>query len=208
MSDEGTDDKNVPVEGVDERKRKFLTVATTFVGVAGAGLMAVPLVESMEPDASVKAASTTTVDISHIGAGEQAVIKWQDKPVFIVNRTPEMLATLKDVTPKLRDPNSDRPQQPPFANNIYRSRKPEWLVMVGVCTHLCCSPTFKPKKGAVNPQWLGGYHCSCHGSFYDLSGRVFKNVPAPLNMAIPEYTFIDNDTKVKITSLYPKSQLC
>ncbi|HKJ22308.1 MAG TPA: ubiquinol-cytochrome c reductase iron-sulfur subunit [Gammaproteobacteria bacterium] len=193
---------------IDEKRRKFLTTVTSVVGAAGAGLAATPFVKSMEPDASVQAASTTTVDIGAIGPGEQVTVKWQDKPVFIVNRTPEMLATLKKVTPELLDPDNKLPQQPPYCNNMYRSRKPEWFVMVGVCTHLCCTPTFKPQQGSVNPKWLGGYHCPCHGSFYDLSGRVFKDVPAPRNMAIPEYEFTDNDTKIKITSLYPKSKLC
>lgn len=195
-------------ERIDADKRRLLTAATTIAGATGLGLLATPLVESMEPDASVKAASTATVDISGIAAGQQQVVKWQDKPVFIVNRTPEMLATLGEVTPRLSDPDSHHPQQPPFARNRYRSLKPEWLVMVGVCTHLCCSPAFKPNKGSVRPGWLGGYHCPCHGSLYDLAGRVFKDVPAPLNMAIPEYSFIDNDTKVTITSLYPETKLC
>jgi len=195
-------------DDIDDQKRKFLTAATTIVGAAGVGLAAVPFVRSLEPDASIAAASSATVDISHIAPGQQKVVKWQDKPVFIVNRTPEMLASLDQVTPKLLDPDNKHPQQPPYCNNVHRSRKPQWFVMVGVCTHLCCSPAFKPDKGSVKPGWLGGYHCPCHGSFYDLSGRVFKDVPAPLNMAVPEYDFVDNDSKIKITSLFPKTKLC
>ena len=167
-----------------------------------------PFVKSLEPDASVGAAATTVADLTKIAPGMQMTVSWQDKPVIIVHRTPEMLASLKAVTPELADPDCTVPQQPPYAKNIYRARKPEWLVMVRVCTHLCCIPLYEPAPGSVEPHWDGGFHCPCHGSLYDLSGRVFKNVPAPRNMAIPEYDFVNGGTQVQITAMYPGSKLC
>jgi ubiquinol-cytochrome c reductase iron-sulfur subunit len=193
---------------VDEKKRRFLVTATSAIGAIGVAGVATALVRSLEPDASIAAASVQTVDITRIEPGMQVTVSWQGKPVIVLNRSPEMLATLDEVTPRLLDPNSDAPQQPLYCKNIYRSRKPEWLVMVFVCTHLCCVPLLKEKKGAVDPTWLGGFHCPCHGSFYDLSGRVFKDVPAPRNMAIPEYDFVDNDTKIRITAMAEGTQLC
>ncbi len=203
------DDERVGAEyrdDIDLRKRQFLTAATGLVGAIGCGSAVVPLVKSLEPDASVAAVATTTVDLTKIAPGTQMTVNWQDKPVIIARRTPEMLASLKEVTTQLVDPNCEVPQQPPYAKNVYRSRKPEWLVMVRVCTHLCCIPLFKP--GSLGPHQPGGFHCPCHGSFYDLSGRVFKNVPAPRNMAIPEYEFIDGDKQVRITAMYPDAKLC
>lgn len=193
---------------VDKNKRQFLTAATSVVGAAGIGCLAVPFVKSLEPDASVAAAATTIADLTGIKPGMQTTVSWQDKPVVIVHRTPKMLATLKDVTSDLADPDSNVPQQPPYAKNRYRSIKPEWLVMVRVCTHLCCIPLYKPKPGSVEPQWEGGFHCPCHGSLFDLAGRVYKDVPAPRNLAIPQYEFIDGGKRVKITAMYPKAKLC
>lgn len=189
-------------------KRRFLTAATTVVGAVGAGFVAVPFIRSLEPDAEQQAGSVSIIDISGIAPGGHIVSGWQQKPVIIANRTPEMLATLKEVTPRLLDPNNDVPQQPLYAKNIYRARKPEWLVMMLVCTHLCCTPLYRPKKGSVSPDWLGGFHCPCHGSLYDLSGRVFTGVPAPRNMVIPEYEFINGGKQVKITGINPKSKFC
>jgi ubiquinol-cytochrome c reductase iron-sulfur subunit len=193
---------------VDEDKRQFLAATTGVIGALGCGAVAVPLIRSLEPDASVAAAATTIADLSDIGPGMQKTVSWQDKPVIIVHRTPEMLATLSALTGRLADPDSHVPQQPPYAQNIYRSRKPEWLVMVRVCTHLCCIPLFEPTPGSVEPAWRGGFHCPCHGSSYDLAGRVFKDVPAPRNMAIPEYEFINGDSQVRIMAMYPKARLC
>ncbi len=158
--------------------------------------------------ASVAAAASTTVDLTQIPPGEHGTVAWQSKPVIVVHRTRQMLASLGQVAARLADPGCQVPQQPPYARNIYRSRNPEWLVMVRVCTHLCCTPLFEPTPGSVAPDWPGGFHCPCHGSFYDLSGRVFKGVPAPRNMAIPEYDFVDGGNKVRITAMYPEAQLC
>jgi ubiquinol-cytochrome c reductase iron-sulfur subunit len=192
----------------EQSKRRFLTTAVTVVGTAGVSAVAVSFVKSLEPDAAAEAASVVTVDISGIPAGEHITTSWQQKPLIIVHRTPEMLATLSQITSQLKDPDNKVPQQPPYAKNIYRSRKPEWLVMMQVCTHLCCSPAFEPKKSSVNSAWPGGFHCACHGSSYDLSGRVINGSPAPANMVVPDYTFTDGGKAVQITGLEKKSKLC
>lgn len=189
-------------------KRHFLAAATAAVGTAGIGALAVPFVKSLEPDAAAAAASIVTVDISGIPLGGHLTTSWQQKPLIIVHRTPEMLATLSQVTSQLKDPDNKVPQQPPYAQNIYRSRKPEWLIMMQVCTHLCCSPTYDPKKGTVSSTWLGGFFCACHGSRYDLSGRVMFGSPAPENMVVPDYTFIDDGKSIQVTGLDKKSKLC
>ncbi len=189
---------------------RFLTAATSVVGVAVIGAAAVPMVESLEPTAAETASASTTVNLVPIEPGMQLTVPWQKKPVVIVNRTPEMLATLTQVAAqgRLKDPESDVPQQPPYCKNIYRSRKPQWLIMVRICTHLCCIPHYRPKKASVTPWWLGGFHCPCHGSMYDVSGRVIKGSPAPHNMAIPEYTFEKDGKSVTITDMYPKAHVC
>ncbi len=205
------DEKDSESQTLDRKelsKRRFLTAATAAVGTAGIGVVAVPFVKSLEPDAAASAASVVTVDISGIPPGGHITTSWQQKPLIIVRRTPEMLATLNQVTAMLKDPDNKVPQQPSYAQNIYRSRKPEWLVMMQVCTHLCCSPAYDPEKGSVTPTWLGGFFCACHGSRYDLSGRVMHGSPAPTNMVVPDYTFIDGEKSVQITGLEKKSKLC
>ncbi len=194
----------------DMGRRRFLTAATSVVGVAAMGTVAVAMVESLEPTAAEAAAAATVVNLSPIEPGMQLTVPWQKKPAIIVNRTPAMLATLAEAESKklLKDPNCDVPQQPPYCKNQYRARKPEWLVMVRICTHLCCIPHYRPKKASVTPWWLGGFHCPCHGSMYDLSGRVIKGSPAPHNMAVPEYTFSPNGKTVTITKMYPLAHLC
>ncbi len=193
----------------EQSKRRFLTAAVTVVGTAGISAVAVPFVKSMEPDAAAEAASIVTIDISGIPPGGHITTSWQQKPLIIVHRTPEMLAVLSQIASQLKDPDSKVPQQPPYAQNIYRSRKPEWLVMMQVCTHLCCSPAFEPKKGSVrDPAWPGGFFCACHGSGYDLSGRVMFGSPAPENMVVPDYTFTNGGKSVRIAGLEKKSKLC
>jgi ubiquinol-cytochrome c reductase iron-sulfur subunit len=139
-------------------------------------------------------------DMSRIEAGQKVTFAWRGLPVFVVNRTPAQLATLKVVENRLKDPNSDATsQQPAYAKNRTRSIKPQWLVMIGICTHLGCSPEFKGKVGPepFDPDWKSGFFCPCHKSRYDIAGRVFDGVPAPMNMVIPPYHFID-DTHVQI----------
>lgn len=180
-------------DGVDFRKRNFLTGATTAVGGVGAGFVAYPFVKSMMPSARVRAkGAPVEVDIAELEDGALLEVLWRGKPVWVVRRTPEMLATLDDVVPLLRDPKSKQPQQPPYCQNKYRSIKPPILVMVGICTHLGCTPEYRPfaKKGHLA---YPGFHCPCHGSKYDISGRVYKGVPAPLNMVVPPYHYVHDN---------------
>lgn len=191
-------------------RRRFLAAATSAVGAVVAGMVAVPLVDSLEPTAAAEAASSTTVDLTPIEPGMQVTVPWQKKPVIIINRTPEMLATLKETMAKgiLKDPLCKVPQQPPYCTNMYRSRVPEWYVGIRICNHLCCIPHYRPKKGSVAPWWLGGFHCPCHGSMYDLSARVIQGSPAPHNMAVPEYELSTEKMSATITHMYPKAHLC
>ncbi|BBP00050.1 ubiquinol-cytochrome c reductase iron-sulfur subunit [Sulfuriferula nivalis] len=178
---------------VDRSKRRFLVAATTAMGgVAGVAVLT-PFVMSMLPSERAKAAGAPVeADISKVEPGMLLAIEWQGKPVWIVNRTPATLATLAKIGDKLVDPNSDVPQQPAYCKNTDRSIKPEYLVVVGICTHLGCSPTFRPELAPADlgPDWVGGWFCPCHGSRYDLAARVYKNVPAPMNMQVPPYKYL------------------
>ncbi|WP_413436538.1 ubiquinol-cytochrome c reductase iron-sulfur subunit [Sulfuriferula sp. GW1] len=181
---------------VDRSKRRFLIAATTAVGgVAGVAVM-VPFVMSMLPSERAKAAGAPVdVDISKLESGMLLAVAWQGKPVWVVSRTKEMLARLPKNDSFLLDPKSEQPQQPEYCKNEWRSIKPEFLVVVGICTHLGCSPTFRKDVGAADlgADWPGGWLCPCHGSKYDLAARVFKDVPAPLNMDIPPYKFVNDN---------------
>lgn len=187
-----------PTAPADEPSRRdFLYIATGAVGVVGAASVVVPLVAQLSPDAQVIAAGAPIdVDISGIAPGQQILVKWRGHPIFIVNRPPEALKTLQDpeLVSRLSDPHSKVLQQPTYAENWHRSVKPELLVLVGVCTHLGCIPSFQPEKGEVDASWLGGYFCPCHGSKYDLAGRVYSGVPAPYNLPVPPYTFVNDKT--------------
>ncbi|MEO7062880.1 MAG: ubiquinol-cytochrome c reductase iron-sulfur subunit [Dokdonella sp.] len=186
---------------VDKGRRRFLTTTTAVVGGAGVVLAAIPFVKSWEPSARAKAAGAPVLaDIGKIEAGQKVTFAWRGLPVFVVNRTAAQLATLPGDDTHLKDPNSDEAsQQPAYAKNPSRSIKPEWLVMVAICTHLGCVPDFfgEIKPEPFDPNWKGGFFCPCHKSRYDISGRVFNGVPAPLNMVIPPYHFVD-DTHVLI----------
>ncbi len=174
------------------KRRDFLYVATGAVVAAGTGLAAWPFLDQMEPSAAALAAGgPISVDLTSLEPGQQIVVKWRSRPIFIVNRTKALLATLRSpsLLSQLRDPDSREIQQPPYATNWSRALKPQFLVLVGVCTHLGCIPTFTPERGAVNADWTGGYLCHCHGSKYDLAGRVFQGVPAPYNLPVPPYHF-------------------
>lgn len=178
----------------DHDRRRFLVAVTTFVASIGAFFAAIPFISSWLPSAQAKAAGAPLeVDISHLAPGDLMTVEWRGKPIWIVRRTQEMLTHLNDHNSSLRDPNSLVDQQPVFADNIYRSIKPEYLVLVGICTHLGCSPTFKPKLAELSPTWPGGFYCPCHGSTFDLSGRVFKDVPAPTNLVVPPYRFLGDN---------------
>ncbi len=186
---------------VDTRKRKFLIAATSAVGGVAAAAVAIPMLMSMMPSARAKAAGAPVeVDISKIEPGAILTVEWQGKPVWIVNRSSEMLALLGKHDDKLNDPQSEQPQQPAYCKNPTRSIKKEYLVAVGICTHLGCSPTFRKDVGAADlggADWPGGFFCPCHGSTFDLAARVFKNVPAPINLKIPPHQYL-SDAKLLI----------
>ncbi|HLG86794.1 MAG TPA: ubiquinol-cytochrome c reductase iron-sulfur subunit [Alphaproteobacteria bacterium] len=182
-------------EGQTRRDFLFLTAATTGVVATAAVLWA--MVDSMEPSADVIAAGAPLdVDISQIKPGQQIVVLWRAHPVYIANRTQPLLDRLQHSdTSRLSDPDSDVMQQPDYAKNWHRSIKPEYLVLVGICTHLGCLPRFEPDPGgALGADWPGGYFCPCHGSRYDLAARVFKGVPAPYNLPVPPHRFVDDKT--------------
>lgn len=186
-------------EKVDKTRRN-LVVATSVVGGAASVGAAVPFVASMWPSERARAAGAPVeVDVSRIPPGELAVIEWRGKPVWVLRRTKEMLESLKALEPRLSDPQSKASEQPKYAENEYRSRAPDVLVLVGVCTHLGCSPQEKPAeaKAEMGADWLGGFYCPCHGSKFDFAGRVFKGSPAPLNLVVPPYELV-SDTKLVI----------
>ena len=186
---------------LDQGKRRFLLTATTVAtGVAATAAAAVPFVASMMPSERAKAAGAPVeVDVSSLEPGQKVIVEWRGKPVWVVRRTPEMLKMVQADEERVADPDSERSQQPQYAKNDYRSLKPEYLVVVGICTHLGCSPV---DRLAAQPEpfasdWRGGFYCPCHGSLFDLAGRVYKNKPAPDNLTVPPYRFV-GDTKLVI----------
>ena len=180
-----------------DKKRRNLVVATAVVrGVAGVAA-ALPVAASMLPSDRARAAGAPVeVDLSKLAPGEMAVIEWRGKPVWVIRRTKEMLESLKAVTGKLTDPASKSSEQPKYAENEHRSQKPDVMVMEGVCTHLGCSPQLKgpDAKAEMGGDWAGGFYCPCHGSKFDLAGRVFRGAPAPTNLKVPPYTFVSDST--------------
>jgi ubiquinol-cytochrome c reductase iron-sulfur subunit len=183
---------------VDQGRRRFLTVATMATGAVGAGFAAVPFVASWKPSARARAlGAPVTVDVSALEPGAMMTISWRRQPIWIVRRTREMLASLARAEAQLKDPGSDSSEQPEFAHNEHRSRKPEYLVLVGICTHLGCLPKTRFEPGAgegVGADWPGGFFCVCHGSKFDLAGRVFAGSPASANLRVPPYYFPDDNT--------------
>lgn len=180
-------------EGVDQSKRQFLTSALSVVGAVGAGYLAVPFLSQMRPSAKAMAAGApVSVDISKMEAGQLIRVAWRGKPVWVLNRTPEVLATLVTLDNKLADPQSTESNQPQSSHNALRSIKPEIFVAVGLCTHLGCSPTFRPEiaPNDLGDDWKGGFFCPCHGSWFDLAGRVYRGVPAPTNLEVPPYRYV------------------
>ena len=183
-------------DGVNNGRRRFLVAATSVVGAAGVVGVAVPFVGSWFPSARAKAAGAPVkVNISKIEPGQQIVAEWRGQPIFISRRTPEALALLDQMDSVVADPQSEASSQPDYVDGKTRAIKAEVLVVLGICTHLGCSPLFKPEVGAVDmgADWKGGYFCPCHGSFYDMSGRVFKSMPAPLNLPVPPHTYESDD---------------
>ena len=180
-------------DGVDTSRRRFLTAAATVVGAVGTVYTLVPFVKSMQPSARAQAAGAPVeVDISKLEPGQKINVEWRGKPVWVVKRTPEMLANLKALDGLMADPASEAPQQPDYAKNENRSIKPEVLVLIGICTHLGCSPTYRPEVAPedLGADWKGGFFCPCHGSKFDLAGRVYSGVPAPTNLIVPPHRYV------------------
>ncbi len=183
---------------VDLDRRRFLTGTAAVIGGIGAATAAVPFIASFQPSARAKAiGAPVEADISAIEPGQRVTHKWRGKPVWVMRRTPEQIDALKAGGP-LSDPESLKSEQPEFAKNAWRSSNPEYLVLVGICTHLGCSPSFRPVPDAeTGADWKGGFYCPCHGSKFDLAGRVFAGVPAPLNMVVPPYKYL-SETRILI----------
>jgi ubiquinol-cytochrome c reductase iron-sulfur subunit len=186
---------------VDGSKRRFLVAMSSALGGVAAIGAATPFVWSMQPSARALAAGAPVeVDISKIEPGMQLTAEWRGKPVWVVNRTPDMLSLLAKQDSKLTDPNSDNEaQQPEYCKNATRSIKPQYMVVVGICTHLGCSPTYRKEVGApdLGADWPGGWFCPCHGSRYDLAARVFEGSPAPANMVVPPHKYL-SETKILV----------
>lgn len=179
-------------EGVNVQRRRVLIASTAVIGAAGVAAVATPFVRSWTPSAKAEAAgAAVTQDIGSIEEGQMIVVKYRGKPIFVVKRTPDMVETLSAVEPLLVDPTSDASLQPEYTKNQTRSLEPGLLVVEGVCTHLGCAPNYRPDVGAADlggNDWYGGFFCPCHGSKYDLAGRVYSGVPAPTNLPIPDYS--------------------
>lgn len=178
-------------DGVDNNRRRFLTAATVVVGAAGTVAMAVPFLKSWNPSARARSAGAPVgANIGKLEPGQQIIVKWRGQPVWVVNRDETALATLDKVTSKLRDSESNESIQPDYAKNQHRSIKPKYLIVVGICTHLGCSPSYRP---AITADFMGGFFCPCHGSKFDFAGRVYSGVPAPTNLTIPPHYFVNDD---------------
>lgn len=187
-------------DGVDQTRRWLAIGATTAVGAVGAGFVAVPFVKSWNPSAKAKAAGApVSVDISKLEIGQKLLIEWRSKPVWIVRRSEEAMDTLDDES-NLRDPKSSENQQPAYAANTYRAReeRKDILVLVGLCTHLGCSPSYRPE---ITSEWQGGFFCPCHGSKFDFSGRVYSGVPAPTNLEVPPYSFLAENKNILVIGM-------
>jgi len=182
---------------VDHKRRRMLVLGTSAVGVVGVAAFAAPLLASWMPSERAKAAGAPVeVNISKIEPGQLVRVIWRGKPVWLINRSPETLADLASNEALLADPEStNTAQQPPYAQNEARSRKPEMMIAIGICTHLGCSPTYIPEVGdaSMGAGWKGGFFCPCHGSSFDMAGRVFKNVPAPTNLVVPPHFYKSDD---------------
>lgn len=181
---------------VSNGRRRFLTATTSVVGGLGAVAVAVPFIKSWNPSAKAKAAGAPVeVDISKLEDGQMVRVEWRGKPVWVVRRSDAILSELGGHDGQLRDPASDEPQQPEYAQNQFRSVKPEIFLAVGICTHLGCSPTYLPDSFSEQVSGVSaGFFCPCHGSKFDMAGRVFAGVPAPLNLVVPPHTFLDDNT--------------
>ena len=183
--------------GVDKKRRQFLTNALTVVGAVGTGFVAVLFISQIQPSVKAKATGAPVqVNLSKLETGQLIRVEWRGKPVWILNRTKAILSTLAPLESELSDPNSTESIQPLAAKNQARSLKPELFVAIGLCTHLGCSPTYRPEVAPTDlgKDWQGGFFCPCHGSKFDIAGRVYSSMPAPTNLEIPPYRYIDENT--------------
>lgn len=197
MANQGVTDPNH--QPVNTGRRRFLTATTAVVGAVGAGFVAVPFIKSWNPSARAKlAGAPVSADISALGEGQRLILEWRGQPIWIVKRSQAVLKALPTLNGQLRDPQSENPeQQPQYAANATRSIKPEISVLVGLCTHLGCSPEMKAeiRPEPFDPNWKGGYFCPCHKSRFDMAGRVFQGVPAPTNLVVPPHHY-ENDATI------------
>lgn len=190
-------DSGLKHQSIDHAKRRFLLTSTGIIGGIGALCALRPFISSWLPSAKAEAeGADVQVDLTNLEPGQQVTVAWRGKPVWIIRRTAEMLKQLDGHNSSLRDPDSLVAQQPAYAKNKYRSLNPNYLVLVGICTHLGCSPKYRPTENKLGPDWPGGFYCPCHGSIFDLSGRVFKDVPAPINLEVPPYYFLNDRTLI------------
>ena len=195
--------KRMTVDSTDIERRQFLTGTAAVLGGLGAGVAAIPFVSTFQPSERAKAiGAPVEANIDQIEPGQRVTYKWRGKPVWIIRRTEEQLAALEQMRDILADPDSTSSVQPEFAENSWRSLNQEYLVLVGICTHLGCSPSFRPLAGDVvmGADSVGGFYCPCHGAKFDLSGRVYAGVPAPTNMDVPPYKFL-NESRILIGEL-------
>lgn len=186
--------------GVNEKRRRFLTAATSVVGGVGIAFAAVPFITAMNPSARAQAAGAPVeADISKLEPGQRMTVEWRGKPVWIVRRTEENLKSLEELKGTLRDPDSQENLQPEYAKNNTRAIKPEYFVVIGICTHLGCSPSYVKATDphSLGESWKGGFFCPCHGSRFDLAGRVYAGVPAPLNLEVPPHNYL-SETRIQI----------
>ena len=189
-------------DGVNTTRRRFLTAATSVVGVAGVVGVAVPFVGSWQPNAKAKAAGAPVkFDVSKLERGEMKVVEWRGKPVYVVRRSAQSLDELNSLDASLKDPESVISKQPSYIIGESRAINPEFMVLIGLCTHLGCAPKYRPELDSVETtdgsEWIGGFFCPCHGSMFDLSGRVYKGVPASANLEVPPYSF-ESDSVIVI----------
>ncbi len=189
-------DSSLTDADVNPKRRRMLVNSMSAIGGLGAAALGVSMLGSMSPSARAKAAGAPVeADISKLAPGQLLTVEWRGKPVWIVRRTEEALSALASLDGELRDPNSDVEQQPAYAKNPTRAVKDEYLVVIGICTHLGCAPTYRPDIAAADlgSDWQGGFFCPCHGSKFDLAGRVYAGVPAPTNLEVPQYMYLDDN---------------
>lgn len=185
------------IDDVDLERRKLLKVIACTLSACGVVAAATPFIGALLPSKTTRLANEPIqVDISQLNIGEMLTVHWRGQPVWLIRRSALEISALLQANPHLRDPQSHEDQQPAFAKNAYRSLKPDILILIGLCTHLGCIPNFMPTDAALGVKWAGGFLCPCHGSRYDLAGRVFNNMPAPLNLKVPPYHFVDDHTVV------------